>query len=65
MAYREPVAIEMSKDFRVRQTMVRPAVAPERKGSDAAFAVTALAVAIGAGILFGLFASGTLVLPRF
>jgi hypothetical protein len=65
MAYREPVAIEMSKDFRVRQTTVRPAVAPERKGGEAAFAAIVIAVAVGAGILFGLFASGHLVLPRF
>lgn len=65
MAYREPVAIEMSKDFRVRQTTVRTAVAGERKRGDAAFAVIALAVAIGVGILVGLSVSGHIALPRF
>jgi hypothetical protein len=65
MAYREPVAIEMSKDFRVRQTTLRPAVAKARRGGDTAFAAIIVAVAIGAGILLGLFASGHLVLPRF
>jgi hypothetical protein len=65
MAYREPVAIEMSKDFRVRQTTLRPAVARERRGGDAVFAAVALAVAVGAGILIGLYLSGHLVLPRF
>jgi hypothetical protein len=65
MAYREPVAIEMSKDFRVRQATVRPAVAKERKGGDAVFAAIVIAIAVGAGLLFGLFASGHLVLPRF
>ena len=64
MAYRDPVAIEMSKDFRVRQTTVRTAVKTERKGIDAAFVAIVFA-AVGVGILVGLYLSGHLALPRF